>query len=68
MRFLQFLLVAAATTLLGGCGTGSGSDSGGSAAEAKTGRLSNIGNVLELRSAFNDDRGVSRLILLLSPT
>ena len=31
-------------------------------------RVTDLTNVLELRAAFNDDRGSARLLLILSPT
>jgi hypothetical protein len=52
---------------LAGCGSGSES-SGGSAAKAKPPQVADLDSVLQLRAAFNDDRGTPRVLLLLSPT
>ena len=38
------------------------------APKASSAEISDLHNVLDLRAAFNDDRGLPRLILLLSPT
>ena len=41
---------------------------GGSEPEESEAGLTDVTSVLELRGAFNEDEGVPRLILILSPT
>jgi ABC-type glycerol-3-phosphate transport system substrate-binding protein len=62
-RALLLLLVAG---VLAGCGGGSAS-SGDAGAQAAP-HVTSISSVLELRAAFNEDRGRPRLLLILSPT
>jgi len=61
------LLTGVCLTALAACGSGSGSG-GATAGAATSARVTDIGSVLELRAAFNADRGTPRLLLLLSPT
>jgi hypothetical protein len=61
-RVLLLVLVAG---VLAGCGGSEASSDGGSEA---TPRVTSISSVLELRAAFNEERGQLRLLLLLSPT
>jgi hypothetical protein len=54
---------------LAGCGGSDGAaQSTGPAAAPSAAALTDLGSVLDLRAAFNDDGGAPRLILLLSPT
>lgn len=64
-RLVLVLLAGACLAGLAGCG--SDSDPAPQATQ-KTTQLSDISNVLELRAAFNEDRGTPRLLILLSPT
>jgi hypothetical protein len=64
MRSLILLLTAACVSLaLVACG---GSDSDEADTQAAT--LSDLDRIEQLRSQFNEKRGVPRLILILSPT
>jgi hypothetical protein len=56
------LALAVAAVLLVGCG---GSDAPPARSDVE---LRDVSSVLALRTAFNEDRGSPRLLLLLSPT
>jgi hypothetical protein len=65
-RLVSVLLVASVLGLAG-CSSGSESNERG-AAPAQPAQLADLDSVLDLRAAFNDDRGKPRLLLLLAPT
>jgi hypothetical protein len=62
-----FALVVSAAAVIAGCGGGSEASSRGDDARARA-TVRDLSTVLELRAAFNEDRGSPRLLLLLSPT
>jgi hypothetical protein len=64
---LVLLLLAGSVLGLAGCQSGSPSD-GNESPQAGPTRVTDLENVLQLRAAFNEDRGTPRLLLLLSPT
>jgi hypothetical protein len=57
-------LVVIAAAVVAGCGSGASSPDSRAAPAA----VRDISSVLDLRAAFNEDRGSPRLLLLLSPT
>ena len=65
-RLATALGLCACLAALAGCG--SGGDSAATEATPKRATLKDVSNVLELRAAFNEDRGKPRLLLILSPT
>ena len=64
MRRLPALLLIAA--VLAGCGSDSAPPAAGDAPASS--KLTDLSSVLPLRAAFNEDRGSTRLLLVLSPT
>ena len=65
MRSTAFAATAVALLLLAGCGGGgSGTPSGHPSAQA----MPQLRSIDQLRSAFNADTGVPRLVVLISPT
>ena len=65
---MRRLLVPLALALaLAGCGSESAERTTVVTRNAGPG-VTDLTNVLELRSAFNEDRGSARLLLILSPT
>jgi hypothetical protein len=65
----RFLLAALLVGVVAACG-GSDSDEPSAAAprSAAEGRLADLTEISQLRDAFNRDKGLTRLVLLLSPT
>ncbi len=59
---IRYALVLVAALALAGCG---GTNDG---ATAKPGEVAELSSVDELRDAFREDAGVTRLVVLLSPT
>ena len=59
------LLAGACLLALAACGSDS---SPSREAASEPAALTDVSNILELRAAFNEDRGTPRLLLLLSPT
>ena len=63
LRFALAVVALAGVLLLSGCG---GSSQGG--ARPSPGTVAELASVDELRDAFRADAGVTRLVVLLSPT
>ena len=64
-RLVAFAL--ASTLVVAGCSSGS-SDEAKTTAGGGDVRLTDLTDVEQLRTRFNEDRGTPRLILLLAPT
>jgi ABC-type glycerol-3-phosphate transport system substrate-binding protein len=60
-------LVLLAGLALAGCG-GDDNESGSRAATNARGGVESLDNVLQLRAAFEADKGKTRVLVLLSPT
>lgn len=67
-RIAIAFLAGTCLALVAGCGTDASPTTEAGANRASRSNLADVSNVLELRTAFNEDRGTARLLLLLSPT
>jgi hypothetical protein len=66
--FALALVAVVCAAALAACGSDADPAAAPGRADEESTTLTDIGSVLELRAAFNEDAGSPRLLLLLSPT